>query len=169
MRALVLLVASALGASCVAISNPAASDARPGEVQFELAGPGGAALVVPVTVNEQGPFPFVLDTGATLTCVDKRLVEELELREVKGIAAFGGGVRGLGSMQLVGIRSIEVGTARAADLRACVIDLQPMQKAGLDARGLLGLNFLKAYRLTIDFATQRVSFDSPADTKTTTR
>lgn len=164
MQALLLvLLASSVGTSCIAIGVPTASTPEPGAVSFEWAGAGGAAVVVPVRLNDAGPFPFVLDTGATLTCIDRELAAELDLSQAQGIAAIGGGLQGLGSMQVVAVPAIEVGTARATDLHACVIDLAEMQEAGLEARGLLGLNFLKAYRLTIDFEARQVKFDATAD------
>src|SRR5437879_4339996 len=61
----------------------------PGEVNFELAPPNDAAIIVPVKINGQGPYKFVLDTGATFTCIDQKLVDELKLPESGG--QFGGG------------------------------------------------------------------------------
>jgi hypothetical protein len=161
-RSAAVVALLALG-GCVVVSPPATEVApEPGEVRFEFAGPGGAALVVPVRVNDAGPFPFVLDTGATVTCLDEALVKELELPDATGTVAFGGGIRGLGRMRLVPIQSISVGHASARDLRGCVVDLAPMRQAGLDVRGLLGLNFLRAYRLTIDFNTMIVRLERPS-------
>ena len=162
MRNLLLAAVGVVSASCVAVSSPTAPrDAQPGEVRFELAGPGGAAVVVPVTINGVGPIPFILDTGATLTCLDTGLADELGLEEVRGVTAVGGTAMGTGSVKLVEVPALEVGTARADDLRACVLDLAAIGKAGLEARGLLGLNFLKAYRFTVDFETSIVRFDPP--------
>jgi predicted aspartyl protease len=162
MWILLLAAVGLVSASCVAVSSPTGPrDAQPGEVRFELAGPGGAAVVVPVTINGAGPFPFILDTGATLTCLDTGLADELALEEVRGVTAVGGTVMGTGSVRLVEVPALEVGTARADDLRACVLDLAAIGKAGLEARGLLGLNFLKAYRLTVDFEASIVRFDRP--------
>jgi|GEM_PF-3917599 len=66
---LIALTAGAL-AACQEDVRPTVSsapvDSVAGEVEFALAGPGGAALLVPVFVNGEGPFDFVLDTGATL-------------------------------------------------------------------------------------------------------
>lgn len=154
-----LAAALALG-SCVGIEEPGGDVApRPGEVPFELAGPGGAALVVPVRVNDAGPFPFVLDTGATLTCLDEALVRELDLPDATGPVALGGGIRGLGRVRLVELDSVALGDATVRDLRGCAVDLAPMRQAGLDVRGLLGLNFLKGYRLTVDFNAGSVRLD----------
>src|SRR6266536_5384534 len=62
----------------------------PGEVPFELAPPNDAAIIVPVKINGHGPFKFVLDTGATFTCIDQKLVSELKLPDWRG--QFGVGV-----------------------------------------------------------------------------
>jgi predicted aspartyl protease len=148
------------------VQRPPDVEPEAGEVQFTLAGPGGAALVVPVNVNEAGPFPFVLDTGATLTCVDEELVKELNLPNATGTIAIGGGIRGLGPMRLITIESLAMGDATATGLLGCAVDLSAMQKAGLDVRGLLGLNFLKAYRVTLDFNTRIARLDPPVPAAT---
>jgi hypothetical protein len=69
-----------------------------------------------------------------------------------GGIGYGGGLRGsLSPMRVIRIDRIELGDAEARSLNGCVVDLDAIQQAGVDARGLLGLNFLKAYRLTLDF------------------
>ena len=151
--------------ACVVGTPPGGNVApQPGEVAFELAGPGGAALTIPVRINDAGPFPFVLDTGATLTCVDETLVKELALPDAAGAVAFGGGIRSVGPMRLVRLDSVSVGDATVRDLRGCAVDLAPMRKAGVEIRGLLGLNFLRAYRLVVDFprSTVRLELTPPA-------
>jgi predicted aspartyl protease len=148
--------------SCIGISQPGDVAPEPGEVRFELAGPGGVALVVPVRVNGAGPFPFVLDTGATLTCIDETLARELALPDAKGTVALGGGIRGIGPMRLVALDSVALGDATVRDLRGCTVDLTAMRTAGLDVRGLLGLNVLREYRLTVDFARRIVRLDDPS-------
>ena len=160
----VVALASAVALAGCVISAPTGGDAapQPGEVKFELAGPGGAALVVPVQVNDAGPFPFVLDTGATVTCLDESLITQLELKDTPGTVAFGGSIRGLGRMRLVTLASVTLGEATVRNLQGCAVDLSPMQKAGLDVRGLLGLNFLKQYRLTVDFPARVVRVERPA-------
>ena len=39
----------------------------------------GRLLIVPVTLNGAGPFPFLLDTGATCSVVDEALADRLRL------------------------------------------------------------------------------------------
>ena len=40
---------------------------------------------------------------------------------------------------------------RTTGVTVCTLDLANIREAGLEVRGLLGLNVLKAYRVTIDF------------------
>ena len=139
----------------------APADSASGEIAFDLAGPGGAALVVPVYINGQGPFDFVLDTGATFTCVDQALATRLALRERRGQIAVGAGVGGAGRVRLVSMDSLRVGGAVATGLTACVIDLQPLRSIGSGAQGLVGLNFLKSFRVTLDFQRNVVALQAP--------
>src|SRR5213082_2801952 len=65
------------------------AETAPGEVSFELAPPNDAAIIVPVKINGKGPYKFVLDTGATFTCIDQKLVDELKLPEWRGQLGVG--------------------------------------------------------------------------------
>ena len=161
------LLTAALGAWLAACDPGAAArvqapaDSAAGEVAFELAGPGGAALIVPVYLNGEGPFDFVLDTGATYTCVDQALAARLGLRERRGQIAVGAGVGGAGRVRLVAVDSMRVGAASASGLTACVIDLQALRSIGSGAQGLVGLNFLKSFRVTLDFQRNVVALRVP--------
>jgi len=134
----------------------APADSSSARVPFELAGPGGAALVVPVFLNGEGPYAFVLDTGATLTCVDRSLAEKLGLPARRGGTGVGIGIGRPGRVGLVGIDSIRLGQTRAIDLLACVLDLNHLGAVGIEIDGLLGLNFLKPFRITLDFPGQEL-------------
>jgi predicted aspartyl protease len=162
---LILFLTTALtGCSVQVPTNPAPpANAAAGEVSFELAGPGGAALLVPIKINGQGPFNFVLDTGATFTCIDQKLAEELKLPEQRGQFGVGVTIEGEGNVKLVEVNSMEVGTATASGLSACVIDLQNMRALGVDVRGLVGLNFLKSFRVVIDFQRKILQLQKPQD------
>lgn len=160
---ILLLGLLALGCSLPgAVSPGAPSETAPGEVNFELAGPNEAALIVPVKINGQGPYDFVLDTGATFTCVDRPLAEELKLPDWSGPLGSVVITGGEGQMGFVKIDKLEVGdTASATELVACKLDLSRMQPPGFGIKGLVGLNFLKNYRLTIDFQSKKLRLDKP--------
>jgi predicted aspartyl protease len=127
-------------------------------VGFELAGPGGAALMVPVYVNGTGPHRFVLDTGATMTCIDAGLAERLDLPTSRERMGVGIGIgQDAGALQLVDFDSLRVGAATAAGLTGCALDLEQFGALGLEVDGLLGLNYLREFRVTVDFQTERLT------------
>lgn len=145
------------------VSPGSPSETAPGEVSFKLAGPNEAALIVPVKINGKGPYDFVLDTGATFTCVDRTLADELKLPDWSGPLGTVVITGGEGQMGFVKIDMLEVGgTARASELVACKLDLSRMQPPGFGIKGLVGLNFLKSYRVTIDFERNTLRLEKPA-------
>ncbi len=154
----------ALGCGLQSTLSPGSpSETAPGEVNFKLAGPNEAALIVPVKINGRGPYDFVLDTGATFTCVDQPLAEELKLPAWSGPLGSVVITGGEGQVGFVKIDTLEVGdTAQASELVACKLDLSRMQPPGFGIKGLVGLNFLKSYRLTIDFERKLLRLDKPA-------
>ena len=137
-------------------------DSAAGEVAFRLAGPNQAAILIPVELNGQGPFDFVLDTGATLTCVDSAVAARLALPERRGLRGVGAGVGGSGRIRLVEIDSVQVGETRAYDLTGCVLDLEGARSIGVEAHGLLGLDFLKPFRVVLDFERGVMGLSDPA-------
>ncbi len=152
MRPVLILALTALACQPTtpdAVQAPA--DSAGGEVAFELAGQNGAAIMVPVVVNGRDTLDFVLDTGATMTCIDASLADSLELPPLSGAIGRGAGIGGGGRIRLVEFDSVRVGGAMATDLPGCAIDLRHIQDLGLEADGLLGLNFLKPFRVTLDF------------------
>lgn len=136
-------------------------DSAAGEVPFELAGPGGVALVVAVHVNGGGPYQFILDTGATVSCIDEQLASALQLPDVQGVLGTAAGVGGEGRLRLVSIDSLSLGGVRAHELQACVVDLQHLGGMGLDVDGLIGLNVLREFRVTLDFERNVVTLQEP--------
>ena len=110
----------------------------PGEVPFELAPPNDAAIIVPVKINGHGPFKFVLDTGATFTCIDQKLVDQLKLPEWRGPLGVGVLQPTEGAVKLVSLDTFEVGNVKATDMKACAIEFSRLQTGGLDARGQIG-------------------------------
>ena len=124
---------------------------QPGEVAFSYAAPDAPALVVPVTINGVGPFDLVLDTGATITCIDSVLRDSLDLPEGDGLSGLGMGVGSSSEIDIVMIDSMQVGSATVGKMPVCVIDLQQFRSAGMDIHGLLGLNFLRGFKVTLDF------------------
>ena len=132
-------------------------DSAAGEVEFS----GNAAMIVPVHVNGEGPLQFAIDTGATLTCIDRRVAERLELPEQQGMRGVTAGTAGVGRMRVVRLDSVRVGGAAMRELPACVVELAHARQVGVEIEGLIGLNFLRAFRVGIDFDRRVLSLQAP--------
>jgi hypothetical protein len=125
----------------------------------------GGRPYVPVMVNGQGPFTFVLDTGTNGdVSVTQRLVEQLSLpRSGAKLADDGSGV----NQRLVPafhVDSVSVAGVEFKDLRA---DQCPGFHNEFD--GILGFTLFRDYLLTLDYPAQKVTLARgslpPADGK----
>jgi Predicted aspartyl protease len=102
-------------------------------------------ITAPVTINGQGPFRFMVDTGANVSCVSQNLARTLALplgREVEVNTIVGKRVR-----QSVVIDKLEISNRVRKRVQAPVL---PM--TGFEIDGLLGVDWLKGQRLVMGFA-----------------
>lgn len=107
-------------------------------------------MTVPVMVNGEGPFQFVIDTGADRTVISSELAERLGLPDAgKARLHAMGGER---DVRIVAINSVQVSTNTARDVRAAAL---PAQNLGAD--GLLGIDSLKGQRIIMDFKAQTMT------------
>jgi len=165
MRAAIALLAC-LAVACNGVGTPSSvtmpPDSAAGEIHFRLSGPSGTAIIVPAVLNGRDSVNLILDTGATLTCLDTAVAQSLKLPEQVGVMGAGVGIGGSGRMRIVKLDSISVGAASARDLTACAVDLTNVRMLSPDVRGLLGLNFLRNFRVTIDFQRNVLRLQRPA-------
>jgi predicted aspartyl protease len=159
--ALALAMLTACEVDTGATESAAPAEPEAGEIAFDLAGPDEAALLVPVHINGEGPFDFVLDTGATFTCVDLELAERLALEERNDIQGYGIAIGGSGALQLVTLDTVRIGEASASGLVGCVLDLTQLREVGPGGKGLVGLNFLREFRVELDFSRNVLTLTQP--------
>jgi predicted aspartyl protease len=129
-------------------------------VKFHLAGGLQPVILVPVGVNGEGPFPFVLDTGAGTSLLTPSLASRLNVAasgEKEGHTA-GGRVK----VALGRVESLSLGDCSLADLDVGIIDLSHIARAiGAKIDGDLGYNFLRHFRVTIDYRAAELRLDDP--------
>ncbi|HMV83833.1 MAG TPA: aspartyl protease family protein [Blastocatellia bacterium] len=118
----------------------------------------GHLIVIPVTVNGSGPFEFMLDTGATTTLVTAELARQLRLRPVDRIEL----VTVAGSQILVRteLDQVSVGAQTAAGVEVLVSDLREVRGVEPKLCGVLGQNVLARFNFLIDYAAQRLEFET---------
>jgi hypothetical protein len=108
-------------------------------------------VLVPVTVNGQGPFQFVLDTGANRTVLTPRLVSKLGLEITPHDKVTMSGVTGSASVPTVLVSKLQVGEVALERERLPVAD-----SLSLDTDGTLGVDALGGTRVRVDFVNRRV-------------
>ncbi len=101
-------------------------------------------MTVPVTVDGQGPYQFVVDTGADRTVVSRELADHLQLAP-SGSATMHT-MSGVGPIDTVRVSTLEVGGGRNDGFNA-----PALAREHLGANGLIGVDSLQGRRVTMDF------------------
>ena len=107
-------------------------------------------MTVPVTIKGEGPFRFMIDTGAQATVLSIHLADRLELTERRTATLVG-----MASRRAVETAEIpEFGIGR----RTLTIMTAPLVESGNigGADGILGLDGLQGQRVLLDFVKQRM-------------
>ena len=109
-------------------------------------------ILAPVMVNGQGPFRFIVDTGASRSTVSPRLAQTLGLTPAAELPLKVNGITGTADVPSVAIHLIQAGDLVIEDTRLPVVWAPLM--AGAD--GILGVAGLKGERIFVDFKHNRV-------------
>ena len=116
------------------------------------------SVVVDARIDGQGPFHFVLDTGAGTTVITPRLASVLRIGGSKADEAHGTGPQVV-QVQTTTLDTVEVGDRAITGVAAAIIPLPPditYQGRFGTIDGLIGYSFLKHFVTTIDYATHTV-------------
>jgi len=111
--------------------------------------------VVQVRIGGNGPFPFIVDTGAGGTVIEAGLARELSL-PIEGEARIGDPIQPHAiAAKSARIDLLKIGGAAFERSRATVID-QPGFADHLGARGVLGMPLFSDLLLTLDYGRKEI-------------
>jgi predicted aspartyl protease len=127
-------------------------------IPFELAGGGQPLIVFQATVNDTGPFKFILDTGAGSTLITPALASRLGIATLK--ERTGHGIGGTATVALATANSIAVGSLRKDNVDIGVTEsVEQIGRAiGEPLDGGLGHTFFRDLAITIDYNRKRLTF-----------
>jgi hypothetical protein len=108
-----------------------------------------ALIVIPVKINQTGPFDFMVDTGAQITTVDPALAAALHLKTQGAAGIIGVGV--YARAPLTQLDSLQAGSHSVDAVLAVIQDLDQVQATDPRVRGILGSNFLEHFDVLIDY------------------
>ncbi|MHA2428196.1 MAG: aspartyl protease family protein [Candidatus Hermodarchaeia archaeon] len=121
---------------------------------------------IPVSINGQGPFEFVLDTGAGGTVITPKLANELKLN----LKPFDGICRGIGGDaegHLATLNEVSVSGVNVEEHPVIVVDMEKISpKCHLIPDGILGYPFLKQFEFVIDYPQKQFAFIDHTHTTT---
>jgi|ERR1700733_427340 len=121
----------------------------------------GFAVVVPVTVNGSGPYDFMLDTGSTVTAVDRDLARQLALdvQEQGTVTTLVEHV----PVSLAVAGRISVGPITEHSVEIMVRDLKGLRRIDPAIRGVLGQNALDHADFLLDYRHKLLEFDTDGE------
>ncbi len=113
-------------------------------------------IVVKVSVNHEGPYDFMVDTGSQLTSLSPGLAAELRL-QMQGTTDVVGVGRSRAAFARLG--SLQAGSHEVSNLLVIVQNLEHLQEDDLPIRGILGGDFLEHFDVLIDYGQRILCLD----------
>jgi predicted aspartyl protease len=106
-------------------------------------------MIAGVTINDRGPFNFLIDTGTNTTLLDPQLAAELGLQpkdrlRLDSLSSSAGVPRYY-------LQKVRLGPAALSNLEALAVPLKQLSTLDHDIRGILGMNFLLHFSFRLDF------------------
>jgi hypothetical protein len=117
----------------------------------------GALLVIPVKINQSGPFDFMVDTGSQLNVIDPALAAQLNLKSQGTVGLVATAAYSQASVGV--LDSLKAGSQMVLKPLVVVQDLGPLQAADPRIRGVLGENFLAHFDVLIDYERRLLCLD----------
>jgi predicted aspartyl protease len=120
----------------------------------------GYLMVVSVSINERGPFDFLVDTGSNTTLIDPALAAELSLKPKDRfhLASFASATE----VPRYYLTTFKAGPVSVSNLEALAVPLPQLAALDSGIRGVLGMNFLLHFSFRLDYEHQALElYPSP--------
>lgn len=109
------------------------------------------SIVVAMTVNGKGPFDFILDTGAAITCIDPEVLRLADIKpKIESIQLVGVSGRTIHALRCE-VPKISLSGATVHQLEAASYRISSLYQQGF--YGLIGQDFLNHFIVNIDATT----------------
>ena len=114
-------------------------------------------IVVSLRANNEGPFDFVLDTGADTTIVDAGLATKLSLASLSRIQQAT--LAGSQTLPVSILANLGAGPAQLGNLPVLVQDLTMLRNMDSHIEGIVGQDFLSHFNYLIDYRNSLVRIE----------
>ena len=109
----------------------------------------GYLMVVGVTINDRGPFDFLIDTGTNTTLIDPKLATELGMKPSDRLKLAS--LASAADVPRYFFQTFRVGPASVSNQEALAIPLPQLTALDRKIRGVLGMNFLLQFSFRLDY------------------
>jgi hypothetical protein len=110
-------------------------------------------MTAPIRIDDQGPFFFVVDTGANQSVISRELAATLGLEQGPSVDLHG--VADVEPTPTVKCRRVQVG-----DLVERDIMMPSLPQSAIGAPGIIGIDRLRNQRIKLDFRSRELSVES---------
>ncbi|TFI56848.1 hypothetical protein E2493_18050 [Sphingomonas parva] len=144
-----LLISPLAGQAPAPVAAPVAGVDAPDTV-IDFGADAFARMTVPVSIDGRGPYRFIVDTGAERTVIARELARQLDLGA--GRTARVHSMSEVSEVGTVVIPALEVAGKMVRGIHA-----PALARRHLGAEGMLGVDSLKAQRVSFDFVRQKMT------------
>ncbi len=158
-----MLLASLSGVQTPVADEPPAPEAivadtlpdkfiKPDAEQIDISQDFRERMTVPVSIEQQGPFDFIIDTASQRTILSKEIAGnlDLEIEDTVNVIALAGNT----TVNTVYVPELTLGERSYGGL------ISPIFRAtNIGADGVLGLDSLQGQRILFDFLTKKISVE----------
>ncbi len=146
--AIIAIFAWLAGAASAAAQTPVAI------APYKLSDEG--AITIDVTVNGRGPYPFIVDTGATLTIVFNNFARQANLPRAEGVSLRVLSISGAKIFEPYELGALAAGTVLAE--RQIGVVLPDWDAPRKTPAGIIGLDILENFAIALDAKKQTIAF-----------
>jgi hypothetical protein len=122
-------------------------------------------MIVPLYINGEGPYNFVLDTGVGLFLItDSKLIDTLSIKNLRSIRITGFGEGSDLSAYVTPSLRVQIGNAVAESLPAAILKddiFQLSGYAGMPIHGLIGYEFFSSFKVKISYSQSMITVIHP--------
>lgn len=133
-----------------------------GKIDFMLT---NNLLIIPVFINDRGPFNFILDTGVgPMIITDPELGSFLEKHNYPMFRMRGRGIGPEIEAYIINSLSTKIGEASMSNFSGILLKNDPFQLSsymGMTIHGIIGSSFFSSFIVKIDYLGRTVSFFHP--------
>jgi predicted aspartyl protease len=123
------------------------------EIPFQLV--SGYLIVAEGSIGKSEHLRFILDTGTTRTCIDRRIAQQLALPlESKIVFHFDKKIQ----LAFTRLPRLKLGPLRAEEFTVNVADLSHLERPADHIAAIIGLDLLEPFAFQIDYEYLRLSF-----------